>query len=110
THEALLNSNRHLLELSSVENAVSDDMRRKNVIIPPVYIAADACIEDSIVGPFTTIGEKVQMKASIVQDSIIGDRAFVKNVLLNRSVVGRETLLTGTFNQLSISDNSEITF
>ena len=84
--------------------------RKNNIICPPVFIAPGARIENSIIGPSTTIGEEVQIKGCIIQDSIVGDKAQVENALLRRSIIGREAAIRGAFKKLNISDKSEISF
>ncbi len=108
--ETLLESNQHLLEIHAQNGANYDVFRKKNIIHPPVFIAHNANIENSIIGPSTTIGEEVSIKESIIKDSIVGDKARVENALLSRSIIGREALIKGTFEKLNISDKSEITF
>ncbi len=108
--ETLLDSNQHLLKLHAQEPAQALNFQSKNIIIPPVYIAANARVENSIIGPFTTIGEEVVVEESVIKDSIIGDKARVESALLKRSIVGREALVKGHFERLNISDNSEIAF
>jgi len=108
--ETLLDSNRHLLMLHSPKGDKYAPFSEKNIIRPPVYIAANARVENSIIGPSTTIGEGAAIEGSIIVDSIIGDKAKVENALLKRSIIGREALVQGAFEKLNISDSSEITF
>ena len=108
--DTLLESNRHLLKVQSQSDENHAHFRKSNVILPPVFIAPNAQIENSIIGPSTTIGEGVTIKRSIIVDSIIGDKARVENALLKRSIIGREAVVCGAFRKLNISDQSEIAF
>ncbi len=108
--ETLLESNRHLLEKQNQHGGNYSAFQKNNIIHPPVYIAANARVENSIIGPSTTIGEEVVIRSSIIRDSIIGDKARVENALLRKSIVGREASVKGAFEKLNISDSSEITF
>src|SRR5579872_3261689 len=61
--ETLLSTNRHLLSRTPKDRKIDGV-----VTIPPVYIAANAQIHNSIIGPFATIGEKANVKDSIIRN------------------------------------------
>jgi glucose-1-phosphate thymidylyltransferase len=106
--ETLLESNSHLLAKQAQTGANYAKFRQNNIIHPPVFIAPSAHIENSVIGPSTTIGEDVHIEYCIIQDSIVGDKAHVENALLRRSIIGREASIRRAFNKLNISDKSEI--
>lgn len=108
--ETLLESNRHLLHVQAKDGDRSAQFQDHNVILPPVFIAANAQVEYSIIGPSTTIGKGACIKRSIIMDSIIGDKARVENALLKGSIIGQEARVSGAFKKLNISDQSEIAF
>lgn len=80
------------------------------VINPPVFIAEDAEIENSVIGPFATIGSKAIIKDSIVQRSIIGECAKVSRMLLKESIVGNNAHVEGNFRKINLGDSSEVDF
>ncbi len=80
------------------------------VINPPVFIAEDAEIENSIIGPFATIGSKAVVKDSMIQRSIIGERAKVSAMLLKESIVGNNARVEGNFRRINLGDSSEVDF
>jgi glucose-1-phosphate thymidylyltransferase len=108
--ETLLDSNRHLLSRQASPGVNVAQYQQRNIIVPPVFIAPTAQIENSIIGPYATIGEEVRIEGCIIQDSIISDKAQVANALLRRSIIGREASISGAFKKLNISDKSEISF
>lgn len=110
TADTLLDSNRHLLMQQHAVEEHLLKLRRSNIINLPVYIAPSARIENSIIGPYATIGEEATIEESIIQDSIIDEKARVQTAQLVRSIVGREALVKGTFKSLNMSDHSEVTF
>ena len=116
TADTLLDSNRHLLNQQHsvvrplVADGVLSSFRKNNIIHSPVYIAPSAHIENSIIGPYATIGEEAVIEGSIIQDSIIDAKASVQKAQLDRSIVGREALVRGTLKSLNVSDHSEVTF
>jgi len=103
--ETLLATNRHLLD------AVPSDVRLPGVVvIPPVFIAPSAKISNSVIGPYATIAEGVQISDSIVRNSIVGEEAKVAMTLLENSIVGGNAAVTGSFKRINIGDSSEIDF
>lgn len=103
--ETLLETNRHLLE-QQAERPAHDVIR--SAIIEPVFIAESAEISDSVVGPFATIGPGVQIKSSIIRDSIIGEGAIVEASLLEATLIGNNAQLRGQFSRINIGDSSVI--
>lgn len=103
--ETLLSTNRHLLQ----KNLTTRDVPG-SVIIPPVYIAPNAEITNSIVGPYATIGLGASVTDSIVRNSIIGDDSRVAGVLLDNSIVGNNADVKGGFKRINAGDSSEIDF
>lgn len=80
------------------------------IIIPPVFIAETATVENSIIGPYATIGEAAFIHSSIIKNSIVGEKAEVRNALLENSIIGNNTAIKGSFKRLNTGDSSEIDF
>lgn len=103
--ETLLSTNRFLL------NKKSFSKKYDNVVINmPVFIAEDAKIENSVIGPYTTIDKGCVIKESIIKNSIVGANSQVKRAMLDGSIVGNNTIVKGTFKRLNIGDSTEIDF
>ncbi len=103
--ETLLSTNRHLLQKNPSYRDIAGA-----VIIPPVYIAPNAEIFNSIIGPYATIGNGVHVTDSIIRNSIIGDDSQVSGVLLDNSIVGNNADVKGGFKRVNAGDSSEIDF
>jgi glucose-1-phosphate thymidylyltransferase len=103
--ETLLATNRHLLDIAS-----SEYHRPDVVVIPPVFISPKAVITGSVIGPYATIADGVQISDSIVRNSIVGEEAKVVMALLENSIVGGNAVVTGSFKRINIGDSSEIDF
>lgn len=101
--ETLLETNRFLLG----KNSHYKDLEG-SVIIPPVYIADDAIVEHSVVGPYTTVASGAIVKDSVVRDSIISDEARVESYLLEKSIIGNNAIVKGTFYKINVGNSSEI--
>ena len=78
------------------------------VLIPPVYVAPDAVVEQAIVGPYVSIGAGATVKNCIVRNSIISANARVSDILLDSSLVGTSTEIRGHFKKFNIGDDSEV--
>ncbi len=108
TIPALLETNRRLLTLT--ENAASQlpDPQGGYLLIPPCYIAPDAKIERSVIGPYASIGPGVQISDSIVRDTIIQEKARLEASLITGSVIGRNATITNGFQRLNVGDDSQL--
>lgn len=80
----------------------------KNIVIPPVSIAPSAQLENSVIGPYVSIGDDVIVRHSIVRESILNEGCRVENVVLSDSLVGEHAVVAGSFTSLNIGDSSEI--
>lgn len=103
--ETLLSTNKHLLDKLNQVPAPNG-----SVIIPPVFIASDAKIERSVIGPYTTVADGVVIEDSIIRDSIISNDARVYSSLLEESIIGNSAVVKGNFNKLNVGNSSEINY
>lgn len=103
--ETLLSTNSYMLDRvnTSIQiNSVS--------IIPPVYISPTSKITNSVIGPYVTIADGVEVDECILKNSIICDGAVVKNALLENSIVGNNAAVRGALKRVNIGDSSELDF
>ncbi len=107
--ETLLETNKFLLQRNGMK--LTKLGKFENVlIIPPVYISPTSKIENSIIGPYTTISDGAEISSSIIRNSIIGDYAKINNALLDSSIVGSGAVVKGDYKKINIGDSSEIEF
>lgn len=102
--ENLLGTNRYLLE----RQASAAPSRPGATIIEPSFVAPDATIERSVVGPFASIGAGVTIRDAIVRDAIIEDGATIETALVEHSVIGARARITGRAQRYFISDDSVV--
>ncbi|MES2731889.1 MAG: sugar phosphate nucleotidyltransferase [Bacteroidota bacterium] len=105
--ETLLAANAILLQHYDYHKPTSHRFPN-TIIIPPVSIGADCQIESSILGPNVAIGERAIIKNSIVNNTIIGSFSELQNVVLQSSIIGNDSTLQGAFQSLNIGDSAEI--
>ncbi len=106
TREALLETNRYLLG----RNGSHAPPTNESQVIQPVYIADDAQITRSIVGPYVSISSGAVVEDSILRNCIISEDARIENAALESSLVGKDAHVRGTFERLNVGDSSEIDF
>jgi glucose-1-phosphate thymidylyltransferase len=102
--ETLLGTNRYLLQRQNPDVTARDG----SVIVAPSFVADDAILEHSVVGPFASIGPGVTVRGSIVRDSIIEERAQISEALLDHSIVGRRASITGLGRGLNVGDDAVV--
>jgi glucose-1-phosphate thymidylyltransferase len=103
--ETLLSTNQYLLDLKSVCKHYD------NVVINhPVFIADDAQIENSVIGPYTTIDKGCKISECIIKNSIIGSKAIVSKIMLEDSLIGNNSIINGSLHKLNSGDSSELDF
>ncbi|MCK4353564.1 NTP transferase domain-containing protein [candidate division WOR-3 bacterium] len=104
TSETLLATNRELL--SSIRYPVSKKKCKGLIIIPPVFIHPLSKIKNSIVGPYVSVAQGTKINNSIISNSIINPGAKIEKLLLNRSIIGANTIVRGNFKKLNVGDSS----
>ncbi len=102
--ETVLDTNRYLLDHGH-DNSVQIE-HSDNVIVPPVNIHPSAAIEQSIIGPYATIGQDCKIVRSIVRNSIIEAGALIEESTLDQSLVGKEAVVQGRFSRFNVGDSA----
>jgi glucose-1-phosphate thymidylyltransferase len=106
--ETVLQTNRYLLDHGhdNSEQAKSDSC----VIIPPVNIHPSAKLEQSVLGPYATIGPDCKITRSIIRNSIIDAGAQIEETTLDQSLIGREAVVTGRYRRFNVGDSAIVGF
>ncbi len=103
--ETLLSTNQHLL--SQTDNGRDIE---SVVINKPVFIAEDAVIRNSVIGPYATIASGTVVEDSIIRNSLIGAGAKVSKAMLENSIIGDNSVIQGSFKRLNSGNSTEIDF
>ncbi|MDZ4723851.1 MAG: sugar phosphate nucleotidyltransferase [candidate division Zixibacteria bacterium] len=106
--ETMLETNRYLLQ-SQAATAPSPNAYSGSLIKPPVYIAANASIIDSILGPFTSVSAGTTIKNSTVANSIVGEDVTIESMHIIDSLVGHRSKLIGLMDRVSVFNIGEDT-
>lgn len=102
--ETLLKTNRFLLE-RALHNHISIE---GCVIIPPVHIHPTAKLKHSVIGPFVSIAKNCEIENSVIRDSVINSDSYLKDIMLEESLIGDSVQLTGQSQKINIGDKSVI--
>ncbi|RME43667.1 MAG: nucleotidyltransferase [Chloroflexi bacterium] len=108
TPEAVLQTNRYLLENGRAEDASSDAIN--SVIISPVHIHPTAHIRNSVIGPYVTVAAGCRIEDSIIRDSIIDEGSIIVDTMLDRSLIGKDAFVKGRFRRLNVGDSASVDF
>ena len=73
-----------------------------------MFIAENAIVKDSVIGPFTTIAENCEISNSIIINSIISSGSCVDKTMLENSIIGSEAIVKGSYKKLNAGDSTEI--
>lgn len=113
--EILLETNRELLDLERGQDGdvggISHSARETNdgnIFIPPVAIDADARIERSVIGPYVSVGKDVVMRDCIVRDTIVNDSVQLSDALIERSLIGENSVVQGRFMRFNVGAHAAI--
>lgn len=104
--DATVFTNQRMLEIkkgAAFNHTLSENITN-TVIIAPCYIAADVKIENSVIGPYASIGEGSRIQNSIVKNSIIQSNTNVNESCINNSMIGNFVNLKGGMREYSLGD------
>lgn len=107
TFEAMLSTNRYLLDHGH-DNSEKASQRMGVNVIPPVHIHPEAEVDSSVIGPYATIEAGCSILGSVIQNSIIERGSRIEDSNLNGSLIGQNTTLKGGSQSLNIGDNTLI--
>jgi glucose-1-phosphate thymidylyltransferase len=107
TPEALLDTNRYLLE-NGRNNSADYTGQEHIVVIPPVFIHPSAELKNSIIGPYASIGAGARVTSSIVRNSILEDEAQVTDVILESSLIGRRAQIQRRAGTINAGDSTVV--
>ena len=102
TNERVLEHNGNIISNSS---KIED-----SEIIEPCFIGENVVIKNSKIGPHVSIGGNTTIENSVITKSIIQNDTFVKEAILNNSMIGNKSVFNGNnINQeVSIGDFSQV--
>ncbi|MFN8438994.1 MAG: sugar phosphate nucleotidyltransferase [Cytophagales bacterium] len=104
-----VDTNNKYLGYLNGQKLVADTAKVVNsVIIQPSYIGENVVIENSVVGPYASIGNGTKVLNSVINTSIVQENASVKNANVANSMLGNFASFEGTPSDLSVGDYNVI--
>lgn len=98
-------TNSRYLEFIKNSKLVSDKATIKNsVVIAPCFIGDGVLIENSVVGPYVSIGESTEIRDCRISNSIVQKNAKISKSVLENSMVGNYVSWEGRSTDLSLGD------
>ena len=104
TWDATLHTNRYFLR--KMDPNTEPYMRGSSLVIPPCFIAEDATVENSVIGPFASISEGATVRDSVVKNSIISPDATVSAMNLFGAMIGERATVEGSYSAINVGDDS----
>lgn len=105
--DATVYTNSRVLAFNEGNSLVATSVKNVNsLIIEPCYIGENALIENSIIGPYASIGANTSIINSNVKNSIIQNNSTIQNCIVDNSMVGAYAELKQSSMDLSVSDYS----
>lgn len=104
TPEYTLHAHRYLLDRTGGHARPRDGV----TIVPPVYIADDADVRESVVGPYVTIESGCRVERAVLSDCVLDADVQVANQVLTRSLVGPRARLVGTPLSANLGDDATL--
>lgn len=103
--ETVLSTNTKILSYHAHENLVHSEVQLRNAyIISPCFIDKDVIIENSIIGPFVSIGKGSRIDNSIIKNSIIQQNVQISYANLENSIVGKESSYIQKAKSINLGD------
>jgi glucose-1-phosphate thymidylyltransferase len=107
--EALLNTNRYLLEHGR-DNSAEAMRRDGTVVVPPVYVDPSTDLHLAVIGPHVSIGPGCTIHRSMLINTVVDAESSIAGCLLQDSLVGRNARVSGAARSVNIGDNAEVDF
>jgi glucose-1-phosphate thymidylyltransferase len=102
--EELLQTNRYLLAKDDPEPSAYPD----SVVIRPSYVDPSATVARSVIGPHASIGAGATVEGAVIENSIVGERASVRNLALSGSILSADAAACGPARRLNLGATSEL--
>lgn len=105
--DATVYTNQRVLETKFANNQIASNVKNHNsVIIAPCFIGEHVQLNNSIIGPYVSVGADSKINSSIVKNSIIQCNATITNAAIDNSMLGNSVVYQGKFADVSLGDFS----
>ena len=105
TPDSVLETNQYLLE-HGCDNSAEVALRSGVSVVPPVFVHDSAIVEASVIGPNVSIGPDCVLRQALISNTIIEEGTSIEQMILDRSLIGRNVHLRGQSVRLNLGDES----
>ncbi len=106
--DATVHTNQRILH--HLGNQVSKTSKQKfSVIIEPCFIDEGAIINNSVIGPYVSVGKDTIIKNSVISNSIIQTNCDIKEAVFSNSMIGNHVNINKEKDDFSIGDYNTLT-
>lgn len=96
-------------EAAAGKPLIDPSVELKNaVIIEPSFVGAGVKLENTVVGPYASIGNNTEIRDARVQNSIIQHDTVITNMVIENSMIGSKSNLKGLAKDLSVGDYTDL--
>jgi glucose-1-phosphate thymidylyltransferase len=108
--DVTVQTNQRYLDFIRDQNLISGKAKMINsIIIPPCFVGDDVVIENSVVGPYVSVGKASRISNSRVKNSIIQGNTEISHAVLENSMLGNFVNFETRPLELSVGDYNTIT-
>jgi glucose-1-phosphate thymidylyltransferase len=105
--DATVFTNRRVLEIKYPGNEIAPTAHITNsTLIPPCYIGEEVTLENSVVGPYVSIGKGSSIRSSVVRNSIIQNNSHITDAGMDNSMIGNYVQYRQRLSDVSLGDYS----
>ena len=103
--ETVFSSNWYFLAHGN-DNGAEARKRPGVTVVDPVFIAADAIVENAVIGPYVSVASGAKISNAVIENSIIAENATIENQVISDSLIGAKVQLIGKKRSYFVGDNS----
>ena len=105
--DATVHTNQRILHHTG--NQISDKSEQNfSVIIEPCFIDEGVIINNSVVGPYVSVGKNTVIKNSVISNSIIQSNSHITEAVFSNSMIGNYVKINKPKDDFSIGDYNSI--
>jgi len=105
--DATVHTNKRILH--HLGNKISAESEQNySVIIEPCFIGKGTIINNSVIGPYVSVGKNTLIKNSVISNSIIQNNCEITESVFSNSIIGNNVKINKPKDDLSIGDYNVI--
>ncbi len=86
--DTLLEGNTFLLNRINGKQPPTEPTMQNSKLIPPVYVGSHTVINDSVIGPYASIGDDCLLEKCIIAASVVGDSSRLTKIITRNAIIG----------------------